>query len=503
MGMTSTQARLLQLTDRKHTIGRELTRLANDKVDLTRDMDKATRKYQDDLNSKVLKWSPNSGITYVDLSYNNLMKPSQMNSNEAYILTDSNDKVVIDSNYKKYAEMISANGKAGGNWEANRSKVLANLLGISEDKINGVDATSARATAAKANLDAVKAKKPSPDTFKKNDNICCLLENVRNVTSADANFVDAKSWADAYQHGKSINLGSTDAHNILSRVAQILAEDLSKYFVTESTEFDPAKSPIFNKIKELVGDPNEAGDVGMYGEIIDTNNANSKFLTKDGSGNWLLNVESFINDIMTRLPQFSDCGDISKASYYDTTDPAYNTYLNDKAAWDVELKAAQSEYDSAIDAENSLLTADQERQIAFYDDLFSTIADKGWTYNENVDNDDYLNQMLQNGMYTITTVDRNKVEDDTTITEDYYWENTYNTDIATNYTNIFAVNDSEARLEAQVEYDEAKAIINAKESKIDIRMQNLKTEQEAINTMLQSLQSIVDESVESRFNVFG
>ena len=29
-----------------------------------------------------------------------------------------------------------------------------------QDKINGVDSTSARATAAKANLDAVKAKKP-------------------------------------------------------------------------------------------------------------------------------------------------------------------------------------------------------------------------------------------------------------------------------------------------------------------------------------------------------
>ena len=95
MGMAASQARLLQLTSRKNDIGYELTRLSNDKVSLSREMQKVSRKYQDSLNQKVLKWSNNNGVSYIDLSYNNLMKPSTMNQNKPYLLTDQNDKIVI------------------------------------------------------------------------------------------------------------------------------------------------------------------------------------------------------------------------------------------------------------------------------------------------------------------------------------------------------------------------------------------------------------------------
>ncbi len=493
MGISSHQVRLLQLTDRNHTIGRELTRLANDKVDLTRDMSKATTAYQQALNAKTLKWSANSGVSYVDLTYKNLMRPSQMNANTAYLLTDSSDRVLIDYNYKKYAEMISAKGAPGGDWEGNRAKILAELVGVSESTINGLDGSSAKVQAAKANLDAVKAKEPSSREAMETDSLCCLLENVGSLKSTKAKFVDADDWADAYQHGKSINLGSDNVAEVLKSVAQILKDDLSKYFVTESSDFDPEKSPILGHIDQVVSmiDP-EASEEG----------ANNNFISKDKKGNSLLNVQNFIDTIMLEMSQFINCEDSSQVNYYDTTSKSFQTYLNRRADWENELKAAQNEYNSAVDADNTLLTADQERQINFYDDLFSTIADKGWTYNENVNDEDYLNQMLQNNIFTITTVDRNRVEDETTITEDYYWENTYNTDIATNYTNIFAVNDTDARNDAQVEYEKTKAIINTKETQIDTRMQNLKTEQQAINTMIQSIQSILDENVEDSFSIY-
>lgn len=502
MGISSHQVRLLQLTDRKHTIGRELNRLANDKMDLTRDMRKASSKYQDALSSKVLKWSSNSGVSYVDLSYNNLMKPSQMNGNTAYLLTDSSDRVVIDYNYLKYAEMISAKGAAGGNWEGNRSKILSELVGVSEAALNGVDASSAKVAAAKAKLDAVQAEKPRTDAFMKSDSICCLLEKVGGISNAGANFVDADNWADAYEHGKTINLGSGDAHNILSRVASVLGKGLADYFTTEDTDFDPEQSAIYDRIKELVGDQTNsttADDNGALGMAIDSD-TNSRFLTKDDDGNWLLNVKAFVDEVIPE--QFKDCNDSSKVKYVDKTDSDYKDYPGKKSAWEAKLQVAQDEYYAALDADNSLFTAEQERQIDFYDQLFSTIAEKGWTYNDNVDNDDYLNQLLQEGLYTITTVDRSKVENTNSFTEDYLWQNTYNTDIATNYTNIFAVNDSDARLEAQVEYEKTKSIINEKETQIDVRMQNLKTEQDAVNTMIQSIESMLDENIEDKFSIF-
>ena len=83
MGMSASQGRFLQLTERFNTIGCELQRLSNDKVTLSREMQEVSRKYQSALNQKVLKWSNNSGVSYIDLSYQNLMKPSAMNKNKA------------------------------------------------------------------------------------------------------------------------------------------------------------------------------------------------------------------------------------------------------------------------------------------------------------------------------------------------------------------------------------------------------------------------------------
>ena len=105
MGMSASQVRLLQLTGRKNDIGRQLTTLSNEKMALTRDMHKISKEYQQALNSKILKWSNNGGVSYIDLSYDNLMKPGVMNQNKAYLLTDFDGKIVLDRAYKTYAEM--------------------------------------------------------------------------------------------------------------------------------------------------------------------------------------------------------------------------------------------------------------------------------------------------------------------------------------------------------------------------------------------------------------
>ena len=103
MGLSASQVRLLELTSRKNDISFMLSNLANDKVTLSRDMQRISREYQESLSQKVLKWSNNSGVSYIDLSYQNLMKPSVMNQNTPYLLTDYSDRVVVDSEYQKYA----------------------------------------------------------------------------------------------------------------------------------------------------------------------------------------------------------------------------------------------------------------------------------------------------------------------------------------------------------------------------------------------------------------
>jgi hypothetical protein len=165
------------------------------------------------------------------------------------------------------------------------------------------------------------------------------------------------------------------------------------------------------------------------------------------------------------------------------------------------LSNAQDDYDSTASEANQLLSSDIENQIDFYDEIFSSIADLGWTYNENVSDTDYLNQLLQNNIYSITTVNRTSEynEDDGSIG----WANEYSTDIASNCTKVVSVNDSNAANKALVEYESKKNIINAKETKIDNRMNNLETEQAAIKQMMQGIEQVEKDNIERTFSIFS
>ena len=72
-----------------------------------------------------------------------------------------------------------------------------------------------------------------------------------------------------------------------------------------------------------------------------------------------------------------------------------------------------------------------------------------------------------------------------------------------NFDNIFTVNDTNAQNEAQVKYEYEKSVINEKESRIDQRMQNLETEQSAINEMIKGIESVRDKNVETNFSIFS
>ena len=165
------------------------------------------------------------------------------------------------------------------------------------------------------------------------------------------------------------------------------------------------------------------------------------------------------------------------------------------------MDPAQENLDDAINNYSKLYTSEEESLIQFYDTLFSSIAEKGWTYNCEVDDNEYLNNMLQNNVYTITTVDRSN---------DYDYQkrkcvanNEYDTNIASNFSKLIQVNDNDAREQAYSDYEQEKSRINEKESRIDTRMKNLETEQSAINTMLEGIKAVMNKNIESNFNIFG
>ena len=233
MGMSASQSRLLQLTGRKNNIGLELTTLSNEKMSLTRDMQKVSREYQQALNTKVLKWSNNNGVSYVDLSYDNLMKPSLMNQNKAYLLSDSDGKIVLDNSYKKYAEMLSPNGHSTNEWSGQkRLDILSSITGISADRISAYENYSQAAYNAKKELDELGL--PPVNPAERNTPVQALMSKLDN-DNFKADFDNHNNWACAYN---DMDCGTITVNGIgeFKTLLKNLCNKLGNYLPNENEE---------------------------------------------------------------------------------------------------------------------------------------------------------------------------------------------------------------------------------------------------------------------------
>ncbi len=161
-----------------------------------------------------------------------------------------------------------------------------------------------------------------------------------------------------------------------------------------------------------------------------------------------------------------------------------------------ELDAAKSEHNTAVDNDNQAMTSEEESSIKFYDRLFTAIAENGWVADSQIEDNDYLNNMFQNNQYFITTM-----TDDTDSEGNPFVD--YNQKLASDFDNIVSVNDSAFQQEALVEYEREKADINDKESRIDIRMQNLETEQSAVSKMIEGREKMRDDNFDRHLNLYG
>ena len=479
MGMAASQARLLQLTSRKHTIGLQLTQLANDKVSLSRDMQRVSREYQNALTQKTFKWSNNSGVSYIDLSYSNLMRPSAMNQNRPYVLTDSSGKVIIDTAYRKYAEKISPNGAPGGDWESVRAEIIASLTGIDPNDLEKQLEYKKQVKQCENELNGILDGKPSRLT--KTEEIEDFLDYAKPTYSD-------KKIDELYSNDGTIDLGSNAVETLRNFISGV-SNTLSQYLDEETAE-------------KLTDSCN--GFLNQYTSYLQNNaydNANEECAIYRKDGQYKLNVKATLDTILSPLGSCTDKSGDKLITWNDINNENYNTREQEITAWENSKKKAEEKYQTALDSSNQLFDSDQERLIDFYDAIFSTIAEKGWTHNVEVNDENYLNQMLQNNIYTITTVERDAKYNGTN--NELTWDNEYETDIASNFNNLFMVNDNEAREEAQIEYENKKRVIEAKETRIDTRMRTLETEQSSINQMLEGLNKVKDENIDRTMDITG
>ena len=425
------------------------------------------------------------------------MRPGNANQNKPYLITDQNSKVVIDSKYKKYAEMISPDGTAGGDWKSNRTQILSSLTGIPAEKIDNANLTSAALDSAATNVNNLKAegeqleepvdKKTDADFF-----------GCANIVNANGSSYDIKKLYNSPNTWTDLGSNASTAKNSLTNLLNGIAENMKNY-LTDS-DYESLKSACDNYLSAN-GD-NLTSNTENAKKALEVGSAGIK---KEGS-NYKVNLNTVLNSILGAYE--SNTAKAGQESYTTNKNGTKVYYTRDKNSskwqeWNTKQQDWQKRYDealkiynSSVDTNNQALTSEQESNIKFYDQIFSAIAEKGWTYNDQIEDNDYLNQMLQNNVYYITTMD----EDVNEKGEQYY---TYDEKIASNVTNIFSVNDSDAQNEALTQYEYEKSIINAKEARIDTRMKNLETEQASINQMLKGLQQVANENIERTMNIFA
>lgn len=482
MGMSASQGRFLQLTVRKNNIGRELSILSNQKMSLTRDMQKVSKEYNTALNAKILKWSNNGGVSYIDLSYDNLMKPGVMNQNKAYLLTNSDGKIVLDNSYKKYAEMISPNGSSTNAWTGDkRAEILSSLTGISVDKINNYESCKKNVWEAKEVLDSIGT--PPYNKAERNTAVAVLLEQFGN-DKLSANFDNHNNWACAYKEmdcGTITVNGASQLRTLIDNLGNKLSQYLTATDADGSLSIKKACDTVYNEYDGYFED----------GAKLDC----PDIAEKNGS---TVKLKAFYL-IEKILGAYGKNGDDKITWVQPGSD--YDDYLSKKQTYDNKKTAATTQYESALLAKGEALTSEEESLLNFYDSMFSAIAEKGWTHNESVKDTEYLNHMLQNNAYTLTSLDREEKYDEET--GDYFLSNKFSTDIASNMKNIFSVNDSQVRSDALVDYEYKKSLISAKESRVDLRMQDLQTEQSAISQMIQGIQKQLNDNIERTMNIFS
>ena len=158
-----------------------------------------------------------------------------------------------------------------------------------------------------------------------------------------------------------------------------------------------------------------------------------------------------------------------------------------------EINSSTGEFkaDATLDI-SADIQCEISKLIDFYKPIFMAAATNGWTteYNAMISsNNEYIGDALVSGVFQLAEVFDNGS----------YYEATSLTYFVTTGL-LDEKNDSDHREEVTAWYEAEKAIINDKETQLDVYITELSTELEAITTEMESIQSFIDDAVGSVFD---
>ena len=543
MGLAAGQARLLTITARKSDCEYQSMRLSHQKIALSRQLADLSNEYQNSLDqTKLIYDYYGTGDESTPLSYGLCMTPSALNEYMPILLTDQLGRVTLNSKYAAAARAAGIPQEGLGTLPSQKMRnafiqalageglitdQLASTIQLTEynqgagfgDNVNVYETTiqtnyegllnyltnniteKYTLTTDISNITSLPSDDghPTVEYRDKNNNVISgtkihitdLLKSendytlIVNTHDADHSYTD--------ESREALNYVKTFLTTIRDTLKQVLCPAESGSLAEQAfAEADADIEAMFNTDPSLGFYMDwEKGEkrTGNDKTIATCVNQDQNYLgvvghyTKKGkrlNSTIGINLNNFVQAYLTLF--------VDKMNGVDKQVNGQDQfYVNRGAIGNSKFVSSENDYEFTI--YTGMEIEDSDLQLAaFYDTIFNQICASGWTENNNIEDNEYLQNMLQSGMLFIS-----KVKDD-----GYYYQGNYATD-----SYIKEITDDSAIAEAEAKYNTEKAKLNSKEETLDLKMKNLDTEISSLTTEYDTVKNTISKNIEKSFKRYN
>lgn len=541
MGLSASQARLLSLTTRQHTVEYNAQRIQHNKMRLSNDSDKAYHVYLDALNGTTIKTLQTNGDSgrsiWIDGSINNLMRygtaentsgsvfyVQDMTTGKLYVPTEIGNKYDSASNARAFAEAfgveyvdVDINESAKTNYENALANGWDTILGSNKETIDalidGYNQAVAKDTVIRNTAALAKSFIPTKDKNK-------IYEPVYTNNYAGSSYViNAESVMGSAYYNSAYNA----TERALVKASIDIINGISLKF-PEDSDSGSTKTEYFNTSVYATKDSTN------YAKENDGNvlTANDKFAMMLSGGNitwegvqkisynmgWAspstendvsYNYNIYDSSITSLISSYSSQIGKSLECLGDALIEMYDKVMNDTKNEDEFLAANgisrakiknYKEYlncKAEYEAYTPVYEAEPTDKVKgkYYEEVYNAIsAAGGWldANDERAKNTTWVSNMIKNAQVILTTWD---------------YENEMLSKTSTELnTNIREISDQARIDKASQEYEAELARINDKDTKYDTMLSKLESERSALTTEIESLEDIMKNNIDKTFKLY-
>lgn len=551
MGLAASQARFLAITARKNNCELQSMQIAQEKLSITREQQKAAQEYQDSLSATKLVWDTVDDDVY-DLSYDIMMKPSALNEYDPYLITDTQGKLVLSTsmfNAAVAAGVIDAKtgdpkvsrfmGNVNSTNDGSRNAFLYQLgvqnqidastinaiyslgeQGYTSSGVGGdiIDKTLTNAMNTKTFINYMQeATYPeSIDGHNKGDLIYGI--NLVDLIGADK-ICSTKSPDKTNDAGKVIitNNGAVLSDEELQNLT--LGDILEgKYVMTGIMTPEELSTLAIDKVLNGMGTILGMGSADkVYGLNVDQE-SNDALETAYDFGKLLLNpnhnlatsdgntVSKSVSNSIDEANKYNGIvkgtNNISSVSLSNMLKSFLTNFAISMEGYELGLFVDDSVADSQFVTDdlnyyyvikNDNAMSEQDALSAdFYNMLYNQLCMNGATTDtikqQQVTDPDYLNHALKNGQLFVSSLNN----------DGYFYQGHY-----TLNGHVAEVTDEDAIAQAEAEYNVKKSQLSYKEESLDLDLKNIDTELSALTTEYDTVKNLISKNVEKVFTMFS